>query len=103
MKNRGACFLKDLSKLTGLLPAELLSKLERLVWSRIITNDAYSVARYYIDMDRKNSPWVKYNKYPNMGRWYIVDARAASEGKNGLWTHINRMLDRYGVISKDGV
>lgn len=101
LANRGACFLKDLSKHTGLLPLELLEKLERLVWSGMVTNDAFSVARYYIDLDRKNSPWVKYNTYPNMGRWYLVEGNAVSAGENGLWDHINRLLDRYGIISRD--
>lgn len=101
LSDRGACFLKDLAKLTGLSPIELLNKLERLVWSGVITNDAFSVARYFIDLEKKNSPFAKYNTYPNMGRWYLsCDVTLHGDGK-GLWTHINRILGRYGLISKD--
>lgn len=101
LANKGACFLKDLIKLTGLAAVELLSKLERLVWGGVITNDAFSVARYFTDLEKKNSPWAKYNTYPNMGRWYLAEEVLPPHNEKGLQRHINRMLDRYGVISKD--
>lgn len=101
LTSRGACFLKELAKLTGLSAVELLNKLERLVWNGIITNDAFSVARYYMDLEKKNSPWVKYNTYPNMGRWYLAGDTSLSMDGEGLWKHINLLLGRYGLISKD--
>lgn len=101
LKNRGASFIKELSKQVGLSAGELLAKLERLVWRGIVTNDSFSVARYYIELDRKNSPWVKYNTYPNMGRWYLVENRAEPRNEKGLFEYVNRILDRYGIISKD--
>ena len=101
LADRGACFLKDLSKLTGLSASDLLFKLERLVWSGIVANDAFSVARYYMDIGRKNSPYVKYNTYPNMGRWYLAGKTDLPRTAEGLFNHINRTLDRYGLISKD--
>jgi len=95
----GAMFLKDLSKRTALPPSDLLAKLERLLWSGVVSNDSFSVARYYIDKDRKNSPWTKYNTYPTMGRWYRV---SGTEDKiPGIYGHINYLLDRYGIICKD--
>ncbi|NJD02313.1 MAG: DEAD/DEAH box helicase [Ruminiclostridium sp.] len=101
LRDKGACFLKDLSRFTGIAAGELLNKLERLVWFGVITNDAFSVARYFIDMEKKNSPWVKYNTYPNMGRWYLAGDVSLPHNEKGLKIHINRLLDRYGVISKD--
>ena len=98
---KGACFLKDLGKFTGIAAGELLNKLDRLVWSGIITNDAFSVARYFIDLEKKNSPWVKYNTYPNMGRWYLAGSVSLPHNEKGLKMHINRLLDRYGIISKN--
>lgn len=58
LDEEGAVFLKDMSKIMKLPPSDLLAKMERLVWCGIITNDSYSVARYYIDNERKNSPWT---------------------------------------------
>ena len=101
LREKGACFLKDLSKYMGIAAGELLSKLERLVWSGIITNDAFSVARYFIDLEKKNSPWIKYNTYPNMGRWYLTGEASLPRNEKGLKVHINRLLDRYGIISKN--
>lgn len=101
LAEKGACFLKDLTKATGIGAADLLSRLERLVWSGILTNDAYSVVRYYLDMGKKNSPWAKYNTYPNMGRWYLCGNTSLPHGGNGLRLHIDRMLGRYGVLSKE--
>ncbi len=101
LERRGASFLKDLCMQLGLLPAELLAKLDRLVWSGIVTNDSFSIARYYTDNDKKNSPWLKYNTYPSMGRWYLTSALGASEQKPILSGYINELLDRYGIISKE--
>jgi ATP-dependent helicase Lhr and Lhr-like helicase len=101
LDNRGASFLKDLSKLLATAPAELLAKLERLVWSGIVTNDSFSIARYYIDNDKKNSPWMKYNTYPSMGRWYRTGGSISSHTDIELPAYINELLDRYGIISRD--
>lgn len=101
LDNRGASFLKDLSKQLGLPPAELLAKLERLVWSGIVTNDSFSIARYYMDRDKKNSPWMKYNTTPNMGRWYKTTGCVFDRAKRALPDYIHEILDRYGIISKD--
>jgi ATP-dependent Lhr-like helicase len=101
LKDKGACFLKELSKLVELPAGELLAKLERLVWSGVAANDSFSVARYYTELDRKNSPWVKYNTYPNMGRWYLAERRTRDRDEKSLLEYVNRLLDRYGVISKD--
>lgn len=98
---KGASFLKDLSKHVALPAGEILAKLERLVWSGVVTNDLFSVARYYSEMERKNSPWAKYNTYPNMGRWYLAERQSFSRDEKGLFEYINGMLDRYGIISKD--
>jgi ATP-dependent Lhr-like helicase len=99
--DKGACFLKDLSKYTGLSATDLLFKLERLVWTGVVTNDAFSVVRYYMDIGRKNSSYVKYNTYPNMGRWYLAGSTDRPFSAEGLFAHINRILDRHGLISKD--
>jgi ATP-dependent Lhr-like helicase len=101
LEDRGASFLKDLSKLLATAPAELLAKLERLVWNGIVTNDSFSIARYYIDNDKKNSPWMKYNTYPNMGRWYKTDGYVQGQTDMPLPAYINELLDRYGILSKD--
>lgn len=98
---RGASFLKDLSKLLSIAPADLLAKLERLVWSGIVTNDSFAVARYYIDNDKKNSPWMKYNTYPSMGRWYRTTVGIPGQKEKLLPDYINELLDRYGILSKD--
>jgi len=113
----GAMFLKDLAKRTALPPSDLLAKLERLLWGGIVSNDSFSVARYYIDKEKKNSPWTKYNTYPTMGRWYRVSgnaeyttapandetARNPSNGSSDIAGYINRILDRYGIICKETV
>lgn len=101
LSSKGASFLKELSKQVSLPADELLAKLERLVWSGVVTNDSFSVARYYTEMDRKNSPWIKYNTYPNMGRWYLAEKQTLSRDEKGLFVYVNRVLDRYGIISKD--
>lgn len=101
LETRGACFLKDLSKQIGLSPNELLAKLERLVWNGIITNDSFTIARFYMDCDKKNSPWVKYNTTPISGRWYRTSGFLPSYMEKTLPEYIHNLLDRYGLISKD--
>jgi len=101
LENRGASFLKDLSKQLGLQTAELLAKLERLVWCGIVTNDSFSVARYYMDNEKKNSPWMKYNTYPSMGRWYKTSSFLQNQSQESLPDYIKEILDFYGIISKD--
>lgn len=111
LRDRGACFFKDLSRWTGILPHELLDKLERLVWGGMVTNDTFTVARYYLELDRKNSAWAKYGTFPNMGRWSLVENPAPAagvkafscptSGAKALWEHIQRLLDRYGLICKE--
>jgi hypothetical protein len=53
-----------------------------------------------MDIERKNSPWTKYNTYPNMGRWY----RCTEHDRNRNTTieeYINDLLERYGIVSKE--
>jgi ATP-dependent Lhr-like helicase len=127
----GAVFLKDLSKKMALAPSDLLAKLERLLWCGVVSNDSFAVARYYIDNEKKNSPWTKYNTYPNMGRWYrtysaeennvnmsediqtgwIEENRTGKlenirtditeNNKVDIARHIDYLLDRYGIICKE--
>jgi ATP-dependent Lhr-like helicase len=101
LDKEGAVFLKDLSKMMKMPTSDLLAKMERLVWCGIITNDSFSVARYYIDNERKNSPWTKYNTYPSMGRW----SRAGNSDDSGVCGsiagYINILLDRYGIVAKE--
>jgi|GEM_PF-87217 len=101
LDERGACFIKDLSKLLSLAPSELLAKMERLVWYGVIANDSFSVIRYYADNERKNSPWTKYNTYPNMGRWYRIPASTEDIEAAGKPEYIRRLLNRYGLLSKE--
>lgn len=82
LNDSGAVFLTDLSKRVRLSPPELLAKLEGLVWRGVVANDSFSVARYYIDTERKNSPWLKYNTTPNMGRWYRTSVVVTSDASN---------------------
>lgn len=98
----GAVFLKDLSKMLALSPADLLAKMERLVWCSIIANDSFSVARYYMDNEKKNSPWTKYNTYPNMGRWYRCSEHDPNTGMTPE-RYIHGLLERYGIVSKEVV
>lgn len=101
LDTRGASFLKDLSKHMRLPPSDLLAKLERLVWNGIVTNDSFSVARYYLDNEKKNSPWMKYNTYPSMGRWYAASGFTQNSVVKGLKDYINELLNYYGIISKE--
>ena len=96
----GAVFLKDLSKKLAMSPADLLAKMERLLWCGIIANDSFSVVRYYMDNEKKNSPWTKYNTYPNMGRWYRCAEYNRSMGMT-IEEYIKYLLERYGIISKE--
>jgi ATP-dependent Lhr-like helicase len=98
---RGASFLKELSKHLVLPPSELLAKLERLVWNGIVTNDSFSVARYYMDLEKKNSPWLKYNTTPNMGRWYRTKGSIPIKQGQSIREYIHELLDRYGLVSKN--
>ena len=82
LNDSGAMFLTDLSKRVRLSPAELLAKLEGLVWRGVVANDSFCVARYYMDTERKNSPWLKYNTTPNMGRWYSTSFVDTSDAFN---------------------
>jgi hypothetical protein len=75
--------------------------LEKLVWNGIVTNDSFSIARYYMDNDKKNSPWLKYNTYPNMGRWYKTSGYMYPKTVKAIPDYINEILDRYGIISKE--
>ncbi len=97
----GAAFLKELSKKLALPPAEILAKIERMVWSGIIANDSFSVARYYMDNERKNSPWTKYNTYPNMGRWYRCPDYGLNSSVSSIDEYINDLLERYGIVAKE--
>jgi len=101
MSHRGACFLSELSKASGLSTGDIMYKMERLVWNGVVTNDAYSVIRYYLDIARKNSSYAKYHTYPNMGRWYLAGNLEYPYCAEGLLRQVNRYLDRYGLISKD--
>jgi ATP-dependent Lhr-like helicase len=99
---KGAVFLKDLSKMLALPPADLLAKMERLVWFGIVSNDSFSVARYYMDNEKKNSPWTKYNTYPNMGRWYRCAEYDCCTAKT-TEEYVNALLERYGIVSREVV
>jgi ATP-dependent Lhr-like helicase len=101
LKGKGACFLKDLAGYAGVTPAQLLQKIDRLVWNGMVTNDAFSLARYYLDNEKKNSPWIKYSTYPSMGRWSMVPERDAANPPVKLGHFINLLLDRYGLVSKE--
>ncbi len=101
LDDRGACFLKDISKQLAIAPADLLAKMERLVWCGVIANDSFSVIRYYADNERKNSPWTKYNTYPNMGRWYRISTSESDIDGAGKSGYIKSLLDRYGLVSKE--
>jgi ATP-dependent helicase Lhr and Lhr-like helicase len=101
LKEKGACFLKDYAKLLSVQPLDLLNDIERLVWNGLITNDSFAVVRYYLESDRKNSPWVRYNTYPNMGRWSIVDLEREKRDEKGLVRYITQLLDRYGILTKE--
>lgn len=106
LNDSGAVFLADLSKRVRLSPPELLAKLEGLVWRGVVANDSFSVARYYMDNERKNSPWLKYNVTPNMGRWYrtlLIDASDTSNtsGYSGTAnrTDISKTLHSENAVS----
>lgn len=101
LDNRGASFLKDLSKALGISAADIIGKLERLVWYGIVANDSFTIARYYMDVDKKNSPWTKYNTYPTMGRWYRTTDALSNYNRISLKNYINTLLDRYGIISRE--
>lgn len=57
--------------------------------------------RYYIDNERKNSPWTKYNTYPSMGRWSRADNSDDSGVCGSIAGYINTLLDRYGIVAKE--
>jgi len=101
LDKEGAVFLNDLSKRLKLPPSDLLAKMERLVWCGIITNDSFSVIRYYIDNEKKNSPWTKYNTYPSMGRWSKTSGYGDNEAVGSIAGYVNILLDRYGIVSKE--
>lgn len=100
LDTNGAVFLKDLSKMLAMSPADLLAKMERMVWCGIIANDSFSVARYYMDNEKKNSPWTKYNTYPNMGRWYRCSGHDIITDIT-MEEYINGLLERYGIAAKE--
>jgi len=101
LDREGAVFIRDLSRKLKMPASDLLAKMERLVWRGIITNDSFSVVRYYIDNERRNSPWTKYNTYPGMGRWSRAGSRGDDRPGGNISGYINTLLDRWGVVSKE--
>lgn len=101
LQRKGACFLKEFAKELNLPPQELLDKVEEMVWRGLLTNDSFSLIRYYLDKEKKNSPWTRYNTYPSMGRWSLTEVCGGKRDVQGLMQYILQLLDRYGIVTRE--
>lgn len=111
LKNGGASFLTQLSRLYGKTPSETLAELLDLVWEGHASNDQFAPLR--ISMAKKGRDGGKAGS--GFGRWYwtgslraaapveeaspIVASKGNKLPPSSYW--IRQLLDCYGIVTKE--
>jgi ATP-dependent Lhr-like helicase len=104
----GASFFTDIYQSVGGDPVEVTDALWDLVWAGIVTNDSYAPVRAFVSRRgrRPSRPARVSLSMPHaQGRWFLVESlrrtQPTAEERGLAVAHM--LLDRYGVVTRDGV
>lgn len=95
---RGASFLTQISRDSGLAPSIVLEKLLDMAWEGVVSNDQFAPLR---KVGRK-SDFLKSGS--GLGRWYLTSSLApkgASDEAASLVHWVNQLLKLHGLITRD--
>ncbi|MCL1588019.1 MAG: DEAD/DEAH box helicase [Actinomycetia bacterium] len=108
LTDTGASFFTDIYQAIGGDPVELIDALWDLVWAGAVTNDSFAPVRAFISRRGRRSPRstrVSLSPPHAQGRWFLVDSLRRTlptpEERGLAISHM--LLDRYGVVTRDGV
>jgi ATP-dependent Lhr-like helicase len=104
--NRGASFFVDLLAATGESANATLEALWDLVWSGHVTNDTLAPVRAVAWPRRATRPGRgRGSVFPPEagGRWSLTASEAAEQPTRALHALANRLLERYGVVTRETV
>ena len=108
LTDSGASFFTDIYQAVGGDPVEVTDALWDLVWAGVVTNDSFAPVRAFIARrGRRSSRNTRVSLSPPhaQGRWFLVDslrtAIPTAEERGVAVAHM--LLDRYGVVTRDGV
>lgn len=97
LKQRGASFVADLVRFTGLSRAEVEESLWQLVTLGRVTADGFDSLRTLLTHRRKPGASAR----AGAGRWARADDREKVETENRLHAECKMLLNRYGVVFRD--
>jgi ATP-dependent Lhr-like helicase len=108
LADTGASFFTDMYQTIGGDPVEVIDAMWDLVWSGVVTNDSFAPVRAFISRRGRRPPRsVRVSLSPPhaQGRWFLVDSlrhtQPTPEERGLAIAHM--LLDRYGVVTRDGV
>ena len=108
LNDSGASFFSDIYQVTGGDPVEAIDALWDLVWAGLVTNDSFAPVRAFIARRGRRSvrpQRVSLSPPHAQGRWFLVESLRRSvptaEERGVALSHM--MLDRCGIVTRDGV
>lgn len=109
LADRGASFVEELSRATGLIPSRVRSSLDRLSRRGIVSNDRFdplrAEARAALEVFPTKARAAGRARAGRRfdrpeGRWWLLN-RQTPAVEDSLLSWIDAMLDRYGVLSRE--
>ena len=97
LKDRGASFLAELVRFTGLSRTEVEESLWQLVTLGRVTADGFDSLRSLLTHRRKPGASVR----AGAGRWARADDHEKVEAENRLHAECKMLLNRYGIVFRD--
>ncbi len=97
LKQHGASFVHDLTRLASLKKREVEEALWELVTAGCVTADGFDSLRCLLN-DRKKALTINRS---GSGRWSILHTVPESESENNVEACCKMLLDRYGVVFRD--
>jgi ATP-dependent Lhr-like helicase len=104
LKQRGASFLPDLAKTTGLLTSQVEDALWELAAGGLVTADGFENLRALVDPKRRRGEGSARFKMPRhaAGRWALLDhPEPSSSSDERAEAFARQLLLRWGVIFRD--
>ena len=104
----GASFFGDIYRIVGGDPVEATDALWDLVWAGVVTNDSFAPVRAFIARRGRRasrSGRVSLSPPHAQGRWFLVDnlRRTPPPAEERGLAIAHMLLDRYGVVTRNGV
>lgn len=106
LKERGASFVVDLARSSGLSPSRIRRALMELLAAGLVSNDQFDALRYAERWDawqegtsasRRN---LRYPDAVSEGRWFLLPSARPSAELAVLW-RVHLLLERFGVVCRE--